>query len=228
MPEGRVLAGSVRGGRPVTDDEFDRIYPDWVRRASDMHWTPYLVARRAAEWLVTDRTTRVLDVGSGAGKFCLIGSLVTQGLFFGIEQRAGLLEVAEESARRCGATRTHFIHGNATSLDWGSFDAFYLYNPFYEHVAEISPEIDEPIERSHALYVHHVTLTSAKLFSAPIGTRVVTYQGYGGPMPTGYRRLLHESFSGYPLELWQKEPFPALLENPTEYRTGEYPTYTDR
>jgi SAM-dependent methyltransferase len=228
MPEGHALASSVRVGRPVTDAEFDRIYPEWVRRASDMHWTPYVVARRAAEWLVTDSTTRVLDVGSGPGKFCLVGSLATEGVFFGIEQRARLLAVAEQAARRCGATRAHFIRGNIISLDWGNFDAFYFYNPFYEHVADIAPNIDEQIDRAPELFTRYVRITSAKLFSAPVGTRVVTYQGYGGPMPVGYRRLARESFDGNDLELWRKEPLLAMLEKPTSIDRGSSrPAWSD-
>ena len=45
-----------------------------------MHWTPVHVARRAAQFLVTGPETRVLDVGSGPGKFCLVGALATQGI----------------------------------------------------------------------------------------------------------------------------------------------------
>ncbi len=223
MPELLSLLSSVRVGCAVTDDEFDRIYPDWVRRASDMHWTPYQVARRAAELLVVDATTRVLDVGSGAGKFCLIGGLATQGLFFGVEQRACLLQTAERAAQRCGATRVQFIHGNMETIDWGRFDAFYLYNPFYEHVVDVEPRIEEPIERAPELFTRYVASTGAKLHSAPVGTRVVTYQGYGGEMPAGYRRLVRESFDGHYLELWRKERRSALLENPRAQRSDEPP-----
>jgi SAM-dependent methyltransferase len=222
MPEGLSVGTSVRVGRAITDAEFDSIYPEWVRRASEMHWTPYAVARRAAALLVLDSTTRVLDVGSGAGKFCLIGSLATDGLFFGVEQRAGLVEVAEQAAHRCGATRVHFIHGNITSIDWGNFDAFYFYNPFYEHVAEMTPSFEERIDCSPALFARYVTLVSEKLFSARVGTRVVTYQGYGAAMPAGYRRLARESFDGCDLELWRKEPLAAVLESPSTNRSNEY------
>jgi hypothetical protein len=83
-------------------------------------------------------------------------------------------------------------------------------------------------DRSPELFSRYVTITSAKLLSAPIGTRVVTYQGYGAPMPAGYRRLSRESFDGHELELWRREPLLALLESPTQHRAGELPTYVER
>ena len=89
---------SLRAGWELTDLEFDRVYPSWVRRLSDMHWTPVEVARRAAALLAVDPTTRVLDVGSGVGKFCLIGALTTRATFVGIEQRENLVTVARDTA----------------------------------------------------------------------------------------------------------------------------------
>ncbi len=82
-----------------TNADFDHVYPDWVRSLSERHWTPVDVAERAAELLVTSAGVRVLDVGSGAGKFCIIGALTTEGKFCGIEQRAHLIDVAREAAR---------------------------------------------------------------------------------------------------------------------------------
>jgi len=222
MPDGHALAHSVRNGGSVSDVEFDRIYPAWIRRVSDMHWTPYEVARRAAELLVVDSTTRVLDVGSGAGKFCLIGSLATKGRFFGVEQRAALVAAAERAAQACHATRVHFIHGNLTSIDWSGFDAFYLFNPFYEHIAHATPLIDEPIDRSPGLFSQYVATTALKLATARVGTRVATYQGYGGVMPAEYRRLSRESFHGYALELWRKERQPVAPERPRPRRSDPH------
>ena len=53
----------------VEDERFDLIYPPEIRNLSWRHWTPVVVARRAAEFLVSEPETRVLDLGCGPGKF---------------------------------------------------------------------------------------------------------------------------------------------------------------
>src|SRR5438309_796822 len=69
----------------VSDDiYFDRIYPEWARKLSRIHWTPIPVVRRAVELLTEGREldpVRILDVGSGAGKFCLIGAAISYAQF---------------------------------------------------------------------------------------------------------------------------------------------------
>mgnify|MGYP000969840975 CR=1 FL=1 len=69
------------------DDRFDLAYPPEIRAKSKAHWTPVSIARRAAEFLVREPGTRVLDIGCGPGKFCIVGALGTEGRFTGIEQR---------------------------------------------------------------------------------------------------------------------------------------------
>src|SRR6185437_914320 len=61
----------------LTDSDFDAIYPAPVRRVSASFWTPVSVAVRAADLLVDDPSTRVLDIGSGVGKFCIVGAAFT-------------------------------------------------------------------------------------------------------------------------------------------------------
>ncbi len=192
-------------GELLRDAEFDRIYPEWVRKVSESHWTPVSVARRAAELLVVDESTRVLDVGSGVGKFCLVGAMVTPATFFGAEQRASLVEIARQAATACELSRVHFVHENMMTIDWSGYDSFYLFNPYSEHIFDYSSPIEDPITTSLDHYNRYVTTTCRRLVAAPVGVRVVTYYGYGGPMPSGYRRILREPAGKNYLELWVKE-----------------------
>src|SRR4051812_11609675 len=82
----------------VDDAYFDRIYPDWAQRMSRLHWTPVPVALRAAQLLTENHSSgaRVLDLGSGAGKFCLVGASTYGGDFFGIEQRSHLVNLSKK------------------------------------------------------------------------------------------------------------------------------------
>jgi hypothetical protein len=205
----RVL-DRLRRRSPVADVEFDAIYPEWVRRLSEHHWTPVDVCIRAAELLVVGRQATVLDVGSGAGKFCLIGAACTGARFVGLEQRPRLVEVSREASRKAGLPNAEFIHDNVMSLDWGRFDGFYFFNPFYEHIAGRVPRIDEPIVVSPHLFTNYVVTACVKLLDAKPGARVVSYQGFGGPMPPGFRLILREPAGSEYLELWEKSPEPAV------------------
>jgi hypothetical protein len=198
-----ALAARLRGGFVLDDAEFDTLYPDWARGLSRYHWTPVAVARHAAHWLVDRPGRRVLDVGSGVGKFAIIGALVTEGDFYGVEQRKYFLDTAQSVAGRLGASRATFLHGNMMAVDWKMFDAFYLYNPFVENLGLLQP-IDETTDLRPEFYSTYVEFVRHQLVSAAIGSRVVTYHGFGGNMPSGYQRRARKRYRSDFLELWVK------------------------
>jgi hypothetical protein len=199
----------VRRREEVGDLELDAIYPDWVRRLSENHWTPIEVCLRAAELLAVDATSTILDVGSGAGKFCLVGAAATGATFVGVEQRPRLVSVSQQLAQMAGLANAEFVHANAMTLDWTRFDGFYFFNPFYDHIIDCKPRIDGPIAVSPHAYASYVVTTCVKLFGAKPGARVVSYHGFGGPMPIGFRRLLREPAGSEHLELWEKVAGPV-------------------
>lgn len=197
----------LRAGETVGDATFDRIYPHWARRASRTHWTPIEVARRAADFLTGGRGkhgARVLDVGSGVGKLCIVGALTTNGSFVGVEQRVHLVTVARRVVEHHRVERCRFIHGNMIEIDWSAFDAFYFYNPFAEHLPWEN-RLDDTIARTPADYVRYVRFVEERLRSARAGTRVATYHGFGGTMPAECRLVSREHRGSGPLELWIKE-----------------------
>ena len=71
----------IEKGISIEDDEFDEIYPEEIRPMAFTHFTPVEMAIKAAKYLVQKSGTKVLDIGSGAGKFCMIGSACTDGHF---------------------------------------------------------------------------------------------------------------------------------------------------
>jgi tRNA G46 methylase TrmB len=77
----------------------------------------------------------VLDVGAGAGKFCITAALaMPNAQFVGIEWRPHLVRFATRLAREWSLSNVRFVHGDALALDWSLYDAFYLYNPFAEQI----------------------------------------------------------------------------------------------
>jgi len=191
----------LRDGR-IADAEFDDVYPTPARAVSSTFWTPVRVARRAAELLVIDSATRVLDIGSGAGKFCIVGAATTGAQFVGVEQRAHLVATARAAAASIGVTTARFIHGTFDTVEVSAFGAIYLYNPFEENLWDHRARIDDTVELSRPRFLADVERIEHLLAEARVGTRVVTYHGFGGCMPPAYRLELREPCESGHLDLW--------------------------
>ena len=185
----------------LEDNRFDLVYPPEIRAASDRHWTPVIVARRAAEFLVREPGTRVLDIGCGPGKFCIVGALMTEGRFTGVEQRHHLCEVARSVIGQAKLPNAEIIHGNVTEIAFSNFDAFYLFNPFEENL-ETTLKIDATVHLCGDLYEKYTEHVARQLALAPLGTRLVTYCGSCEEVPLGYECL--NSSLDYGLKFWEK------------------------
>lgn len=206
----------LRTGR-IVDSEFDDIYPTQIRSASPSFWTPISVAIRAAKLLAASPASRVLDVGSGAGKLCIVGAASTGASFTGIEHRKSLVEFARNAASLLGVRRARFLHGTFDVAKIERFDAVYLFNPFEENLWESETRFDETVELSKDRFASDIERIEAFLARARLGTRVVTYHGFGGEMPVGYRHALRERVHTDYLDLWIKtndRPHSSVAKNP--------------
>ncbi len=189
------------GARSVEDEKFDKIYPSRMRRLSALHWTPVRVAAEAARLLSPAPGTRVLDVGCGPAKFCLIAASLTPGSFTGVEQRKELVVAARAAARQLQLDEVEIIHGNVVDLSFAPYDAFYLYNPFEENMAR-GHKIDATVALSPFLFKRYNSYVAAQLGAKPVGTRVVTYAGYSDEIPACYD--CESAFFRDELKLWVK------------------------
>ena len=199
------LRKRLRDRGPVSDADFDAVYPLGIRHVSATFWTPVAVAMRAAELLVASPASRILDVGSGVGKFCIVGASVTGATFAGIEQRAHLVRVAEWAAKRLAVDTAHFASGTFEAIDVRPFDGIYLFNPFEENRWRFHDQLDWTVELSERRFEEDVDRAERLLDRARIGTRVATYHGFGGEMPASYRHVHREPHRTGHLDLWVKE-----------------------
>lgn len=195
---------ALKAGRSVLNSRFDALLPPGIRRFSARHWTPVQVAKRAAELLVEDSKSMILDIGSGAGKFCIVGALTTPGQFVGVEQRSSLHRTACGIVDKFSIPRVQFLNSRMEDVDWGQFSGFYLFNPFYENIAE-TIRMDQAVEFSESRYKECIELVRSKLSGARPGTRVVTYYGFGGEFPRGFSLQYREPIATSALELWIKD-----------------------
>lgn len=189
----------LKSGLAVADETFNSIYPERINKTARSHWTPIRVAKSAARFLAATPGAKVLDIGSGAGKFCMIGSIFTKGHFTGVEQRKSLYELSNRLLQCYRLPNVKFIHSNITKIEFKEYDAFYYFNSFYENI-EQSKAIDHTVEVDTRLYGLYSEYMLEQLSEMPIGTRLATY--WSDEVPQGYE-LQSEKFEGL-LKMWEK------------------------
>lgn len=201
----KEIRNRIDDGSLLTDSFFDQLLSPKVRELSGRHWTSCEIAIRAARLLGEKASDRVLDIGSGAGKFCVLGALSSPAQFFGVEIRKPLHQAAIKLREEFDLEkRIEFFEGNAVDLDWSSYNAFYMFNPFYEHIAS-SIRMEPALEFGMNKFEQYVRGVQAKLRRASIGTKVAIFHGFGGGIPQGYRRVLREAAGSDFLDLWIKK-----------------------
>jgi SAM-dependent methyltransferase len=185
----------------ISDDDFNEIYPEKIRMLARKHWTSVSVAKRASEFLVDKPGTKVLDIGSGVGKFCMIGASNTKGHFTGVEQRLSLIELSKRLSDSYYIQNVKFVHANITSVKFRDYDAFYFYNSFYENIDMLN-KIDDTVRfdiQLYRLYSMHIVEQFATL---PLGARLATYCSPSNIIPRTFR--LQDSSKGGLLKFWEK------------------------
>ena len=185
----------------VKDEDFNSIYPEAIRILAKTHWTPVIVAKEAAKFLSEKSGTKVLDIGSGVGKFCMVGATFTKGHFTGIEQRERLCNLSNHLSQCYRLSNVKFIHSNITQIKFREYDAFYFYNPFHENI-EQSAKIDGSVELGITFYYLYTQYVYEQLGQMPIGTRLATYWSNFKDIPPCYK-IQSTSFEGL-LKMWEK------------------------
>lgn len=169
-----------------SDTRFNKIYPPSIQALAQRHWTPLVVARKAAGFLAAENEARILDIGSGVGKFCLAAANYKPNAFFtGVEQRKSLVNHAETAKGILGLENVSFINGNFTQIDFRNYDHFYFYNAFYENLAG-TDKIDESIDYSGELFNYYNRYLYKQLEQKPPGTRLAVFHSLEDEMPPGY------------------------------------------
>ncbi|MEI9806579.1 MAG: methyltransferase domain-containing protein [Bacteroidota bacterium] len=169
-----------------SDEMFNRIYPPEIQNLARRHWTPLSVARKAASFLAAQPYVRILDIGSGVGKFCLgAAHYKPRALYVGVEQRNNLVEYAETARSLLGLQNVSFIHGNFTQLNFKDYHHFYFYNSFYENLAS-TDKIDTSIDYSGELYNYYTRYLFKQLEQKPAGTRLATFHSLEDEIPQDY------------------------------------------
>ena len=184
------------------DDAFDALLPQAYQEFSKIHWTPIAIIEVVLEWLDFHKPKRLLDIGSGVGKFCLLSAQHSDTEFTGVEKRLKLHEQAILLKDQFSLKNVDFMHSDIVNIEFISFDAIYYYQPFCEQISEgdwIDKELDFSSEQFEA-YEEYVTNQLKKSAS---GTLFISYNATKLELPSDY--IIHDmKFDGM-LQLWIKK-----------------------
>ncbi len=185
----------------LDDKQFDALYPKRIQKHSFIHWTPMEIMETTIDWLKLNQNSRVLDIGSGVGKFCLLGAMRSKAQFTGVEKRGDLVEIAEKVKNQLQLENVTFRNDDIVNVPFEDYTAFYYYNPFCEYIAEFD-RVDDTITYDPDTYRYYEDYVIDQLDLLPVKTRVVTYCSGTFPLPASYemRDLLYDG----KLALWVK------------------------
>jgi SAM-dependent methyltransferase len=172
-----------------SDEQFNQLYPSSIQLLAQRHWTPLVVARKAANFLAAEDNVRILDIGSGVGKFCLAAAHYNpKALYYGIEQRKRLVTEAETAREALRLENVAFMNGNFTQIDFRNYNHFYFYNAFYENITG-TDKIDNSIDYSLEFYNYNNRYLYKQLEQKPPGTRLASFHSLEDEIPQGYHMV---------------------------------------
>jgi len=167
------IALQLRKKQVIDDADFDHLYPNSFLKIADRHFSAVYVCQLASDFLCDQKHPKILDIGSGSGKFCLIGALGNVNYqFTGVEYRLTLHEQAVALKNLFELSNCHFIHGNVLDLPLSEFNGFYMFNPFLEQKDKTAIIPMDYAKESETDYLEYVLNALNQL---PKGIKLATY-----------------------------------------------------
>lgn len=200
-----MMAAAMRSGQWPHDWDFDRWMDGDLQMVSRRYWSPLAVAAQAADWFAALGIETVVDIGSGAGKFCVAAALGGGCRYLGLEQRPRLVRAARELAAAFGVDdRVRFENASFGDIVTPSADVYYLFNPFGENLFDPDEQLDTDVVLNTRRYAEDISAVEELLRAAPVGTYLLTYNGFGGRVPTSYTAVRTDRTLPCLLRMWRK------------------------
>jgi SAM-dependent methyltransferase len=122
---------------------------------------------------------RVIDIGSGTGKFCLIAAKLNPDIHFtGVEITEKYWEESMRLKDILGITNVEFLLQDYKDVDITNFDGIYIFNPFVMSK-------DDPYGKKYQFgikqdkeYFELVEKFKADLLKANVGTKLIMYNPF--------------------------------------------------
>jgi cyclopropane fatty-acyl-phospholipid synthase-like methyltransferase len=188
-------------GDSFTDKDFDILLPEEHRTVAFTHWTPLNIIEKVVEFIKDNKCQKVLDIGSGVGKFCLIGASLSNAHFHGVEIRKQSHLYALSLAKATQLNNISFANQNICDVDFLPYDCFYYYNPFFENI-DANRSIDNSLVLSEQNYQNYVQYIKTELNKKEEGTFLISFHTNPYEIPNSYK-MLYE-FENLFLCFWKK------------------------
>ncbi len=186
-----------------SDQLFDQLYPENLRALASRHWTPIAIAKQAMALLAPKQGDRILDIGSGVGKFCFTAAQFYPAVQIdGIEQRIELVAAAQNTKAILAIDNAAFFLGDFTEIDFTKYTHLYFFNSFYENLIAQDSNDGNNIESADLFNRHNLKLYKL-LKSLPVGIRLATYHSTENEMPSNYH-IVAVSSTDEELKCWVK------------------------
>ena len=184
------------------EEEFLALCPPEYQDHNSLHWTPLSIVERSVQFLSDRPDPKILDIGSGIGKFCLAGSKYNPNAsFYGVEHREHFDDFARHLKKKLKLGNVHFINGNFIDLDFSDYTGFYFFNAFFENLEDVE-KIDETVMMAESLFTYYNSALKAKLDVLATGTRFISFHSLDEEIPSSYK-LVEQDFNGR-LKFWEK------------------------
>ena len=197
-----TILNAIRERSDKADELVESFYSENSKNLSYRHFTPFHVVKKAVSFLVRDDKDRILDIGSGNGKFCHIASCLSQAEFVGVEYRKDLVDEARDILSHLGSSNTTFHCANIVDIAFQSFSGVYLFNPFLEHI-DPTARMDENSTLSWENYQRYVDHVKNQLAVMKKSSRLVTYYYKETLLPDEF--VCKEMHFGGTLKFYEKE-----------------------
>ena len=190
-----MIIDKLRIQKNMSDEDFDAIYPFEIRELSERHWSSVFVSKIASDFFCNQKSVKVLDIGSGAGKFCFVGAALHPGSeFHGIDIRENFIELSNQLKEKHQISNTSFELQDVLQMNFSGYDGIYFFNSFQEKIDPTSA-IDQRSEISIEQYIMYTNHLFNELNKVPIGTKLVTYFAEDFCVPDSFR-LISTHFKG--------------------------------
>lgn len=170
------------------DELMDSLLSDQVKIYANQHFSGTYQISLAAKFLVQNSNSQILDIGSGTGKFCLLGGLLhPEAHFHGVEYRESFIQMSCDIQTKLKIENVSFRHDNILNIRFDVFDGLFLFNPFLEHRNSLARMEDfSDLTSNYDAYFSHVRAELARCRS---GVRLVTLYEATEQVPSNFKLL---------------------------------------
>ncbi|SOE23548.1 Methyltransferase domain-containing protein [Spirosomataceae bacterium TFI 002] len=184
-----------------TEEDFKKLVTADLQYLNAVHWTPIEVIDQILFWLKDYDALKILDIGSGVGKFCLIGGQKSHHHFTGIEKRTDFHDEGQKLLKALNLPNVSLLQADIVTFNLTAYDVIYLFNPFYEQVVNHGTRINDTAYQKEN-YLKYESYVLGHLINSVAGKMVISYEYNLMQKAKGFV-LLHEAFDGA-LGLWRK------------------------